>query len=98
MEWWKEIRFEVLRGECSKREILRREGIHWETLKKILGHPEPPGYRMEQPRLKPKVGPYLEQIAQIIEEDKVLPKKQRHPAKQIYERSKGWANKESIPR
>ncbi len=88
MDWWKEIRLEVLRGERSKREILRREGIHWETLKKILEHSEPPGYRIEKPRPKPKIGPYLEQIAQIIEEDKELPKKQRHTAVRIYHRIK----------
>ena len=84
MDWWTKIRLEVLRGERSKREILRREGIHWETLKKILEHSEPPGYRMKRSRPKPKIGPYLERIAQIIEEDKALPKKQRHTAKRIY--------------
>ena len=88
MDWWTEIRLEVLRGERSKREILRREGIHWETLKKILEHSEPPGYRMKRSRPKPKIGAYLEHIAQIIEEDKALPKKQRHTAKRIYERLK----------
>ncbi len=86
MEWWAKIRLEVLRGERSKREILRREGIHWETLKKILEHSEPPGYRLKQPRPRPKIGPYLERIAQIIEDDKALPKKQRHTARRIYER------------
>jgi transposase len=86
MDQWTRIRLEVLRGESKKREILRREGIHWETLKKILAHPEPPGYRLQEPRPKPKIGPYLERIAQIIEEDKALPKKQRHTAKRIYER------------
>jgi transposase len=86
MEWWTRIRLEVLRGERSKREVLRREAIHWETLKKILRHSEPPGYRMKQARPKPKIGPYLERIAQIIEQDKALPKKQRHTAKRIYER------------
>ena len=40
MDWWTKIRLEVLRGERSKREILRREGIHWETLKKILAQPK----------------------------------------------------------
>ena len=75
-----------MRGERSKREILRRERIHWETLKKILEYSEPPGYRLKEPRPKPKIGPYLERIAQIIEEDKALPKKQRHTAKRIYER------------
>jgi len=88
MEWWTNIRLEVLRGESSKREILRREGVHWRTLTKILKHPEPPGYRMKRPRPKPKIGAYLEQIAQIIESDKSLPKKQRHTAKRIYERIK----------
>jgi transposase len=86
MDWWTKIRLEVLRGESSKREILRREGIHWETLKKILEYSEPPGYRLREARPKPKIGPYLERIAQIIEEDKTLPKKQRHTAKRIYER------------
>ena len=86
MEWWTKIRLEVSRAESSKREILRRESIGWDTLKKILAHPEPPGYCLEEPRPKPKIGPYLERIAQIIEEDKALPKKQRHTAKRIYER------------
>jgi transposase len=88
MNWWTKIRLEVLRGETSKREILRREGIHWETLKKILEHSEPPGYRTEKLRSKPKIGPYLEQIKQIIEDDKQLPKKQRHTAVRIYHRIK----------
>ena len=87
MDWWTKIRLEVSREESSKREILRREGIGWDTLKKILRHPEPPGYRLQEPRPKPKIGAYLERIAQIIEEDKAFPKKQRHTAKRIYERS-----------
>jgi len=88
MEWWRRIRLEVLRGEVSKREVLRRERIHWETLKKIEQYSEPPGYRIREPRPKPKIGPYLERIAQIIESDKELPKKQRHTAVRIYQRIK----------
>ncbi len=83
MEWWTKIRLEVSREKVSKREILRREGIGWDTLKKILKHSEPPGCRLKEPRPKPKIGPYLEQIAQILEEDKGLPKTQRHTAKRI---------------
>ena len=86
MDFWTKIRLELLRGETSKREVLRREGIHWETLKKIIQYSEPPGYRIENPRPKPKIGPFLEQIEQIIESDKDFPKKQRHTAKRIYER------------
>jgi transposase len=88
MDWWTKIRLEVLRGETSKRVILRGEGIHWETLRKILEHSEPPGYRTQAPRPKHKIGPYLEHIAQIIEEDKQFPKKQRHTAVRIYHRIK----------
>ena len=88
MEWWTKIRLEVLRGETSKRSILRRENIHWETLKKILQYPEPPGYRSKKSRHKPKLGPFLERIAQIIEDDKAVSKKQRHTSKRIYERLK----------
>ena len=52
MDWWTKIRLQVLRRETSKRGILRREGIHWETLKKILQYSEPPGYRRENPQSK----------------------------------------------
>jgi hypothetical protein len=98
MEWWTRLRLEVLRGKRKKREVLRSEGIGWETLKKILAHPEPPGYRLKKARPKPKIGPYLGRIAQIIEEDKALPKKQRHTAKLIYERIREMGTGESTPR
>jgi transposase len=35
---------------------------------------------------KPKLGPFLDRIAQILEEDKHAPRKQRHTAKRIFER------------
>jgi transposase len=84
MEQWTRIRLALREGRTSKRELMRQEGIHWETLRKIQDHPEPPGYRMDFPRPKPKLGPYLEVIAQIIKDDKLVPKKQRHTATRIY--------------
>jgi transposase len=60
--------------------------MHWRTLKKILHHSQPPGYRQEQPRPKLKIGPFLSRIEQILTEDKQLPRKQRHTAKRIWER------------
>jgi transposase len=86
MDIWTKIRLDVIRDGVSKREILRREGIHWETLKKILNHSEPPGYRAQSARQKPKIGPYLDLIVRILDQDKDFPKKQRHTAKRIYER------------
>ena len=39
----------------SRRQILRETGMHWRTLKKILAHSQPPGYRQQQPRRKTKL-------------------------------------------
>jgi transposase len=88
MKQWAEIRLRVLRGESSKRQILRETGMHWSTLEKILKHSEPPGYQLKKERPKPKIGPFLDRISDILESDKDLPKKQRHTAKRIYERIK----------
>jgi len=86
MKMWEEIRRRVLCEGVSKREILRETGMHWETLEKILAHSEPPGYRQMKPRPKPKIGPFMGRIEEIIEADKGVPKKQRHTAKRIFER------------
>lgn len=43
---------------------------------------------MSKARPKPKIGPFLDRIADILESDKQIPKKQRHTAKRIYERIK----------
>jgi len=83
---WLEIRRRVLVEGVSKRQVLRETGMHWTTLEKILAHGDPPGYRARQARPKPKVGPYLDRIAQLLQSDKDLPKKQRHTAKRIFER------------
>jgi transposase len=88
MDQWTDIRNRIERGRASKREILRETGMHWKTLEKILQHPEPPGYRMKQERPKPKIGPFLERIGDVLESDRALPKKQRHTAKRLYERIK----------
>ena len=66
MDWWTKIRLELRHDETSKREMMRREGIRWDPLQKIMTHSEPPGYRMSAPRPKPKLGPYPETIVQTI--------------------------------
>jgi transposase len=85
MEKWCEIRQRVLRDGESIRQIQRETGLHFETVKKILTHPSPPAFQTPG-RAKPKLGPYLDQIAAIIEADQELPRKQRHTAKRIFER------------
>src|SRR5690242_4356667 len=83
---WAEIRRRVLVDGVSKRQILRETGMHWKTLEKILRHSQPPGFQAKGPRPKPKLGPFLDRIALILDEDKDAPRKQRHTARRIFER------------
>src|SRR5436189_2827092 len=48
MEFWKEVRRRVLTKEISQRAACTTYGLGWHTLKKILAHDEPPGYRQSQ--------------------------------------------------
>ena len=93
MDQWLEIRRRVLVEGVSKRQILRETGLHWETLEKILSHSQPPGYQRTVPIAKPKIGPFLGQIAQLLEANRELPRKQRYNAKVIWReiRKKGFS-------
>jgi transposase len=86
MNQWTEIRRKVLVEGASKRSIRRDYGIGSQALAKILANAEPPGYRQQVPRPKPKLGEYLGIIEEILEADKTAPVKQRHTAKRIFER------------
>ena len=86
MELWTEVRRRVLTGEISRRGACREYGLNWRTIAKILEHVEPPGYRRQAPRKRPKMEPYLPLIAEILEADKQAPPKQRHTAKRIFDR------------
>jgi transposase len=86
MELWAEIRRRVLTNEITKRQACREYDLHWQTLKKMLEHAEPPGFRQWVPRAKPRLGPFLPIIHQILEADRSAPRKQRHTAERIFQR------------
>lgn len=86
MQMWTDIRRMVLVEGVSKRQVKAEYRIHTRTLEKILANPQPPGYRMNRPRPKLKIGPFLGRIEEILRQDKELPKKQRHTSKRIYDR------------
>ena len=85
MEKWAEIRRRVLSGEISKRAACVQYEIHWDTLKKILTHTEPPGYRQTKQR-ESKLDPFLSIVHEILESDRQVHRKQRHTAQRIFER------------
>ena len=70
----------------SIREASRVFGLHRDTVRKMLAHSVPPGYRRRKPPRRPKIGPYTGVIDRILQDDLNLPKKQRHTAKRIHER------------
>ena len=99
MEQWTEVRRRVLAGELSKRQACVTYGLHWQTLKKMLEHVEPPGRSARPRRPCPKLDPYLATIHGWLEADKQAPKKQRHTIQRICDRlrtERGFAGKVGI--
>jgi transposase len=83
----------------SQREAASRFGLARETVKKMLRHSQPPGYRRRQPPKRPKLDPFTAIIDRILEEDRTVHRKQRHTAKRIFERLRdehGFTGKQTI--
>ncbi len=85
-ENWKAIRQDVLVHGLSQRAACAKYQLGWHTLKKILAHAEPPGYRQRQARPRRVLAPVLPIIHEILEADRTAPQKQRHTAKRLFER------------
>ena len=86
MEKWSEIRRRVLVENESKRSVCREYDIHWDTLAKILEHPQPPGYQQARARVKRRIGPFVGIIQEILKHDQTVHHKQRHTKRRIFER------------
>ena len=83
----------------SQREVARRFGVARSTVRKMLRHAEPPGYRRRQPVKRPKLDPFTAIIDGILEADRTVHRKQRHTAKRIFERLRdehGFMGKQTI--
>lgn len=71
---------------CSLREIMRRSGYHYETVKKYLDTEDfndPPKLPKELPSLLDPLKPVIDKW---LEDDLKAPRKQRHTAKRVYDR------------
>lgn len=64
---------------------MRETGISRKTVRKMIEFPVPPGFRREKPVNRPKLGPCLKVIDQIVQEDRGKPKKQQHTAGQVWQ-------------
>ena len=86
VELYARVRHKVLIEGYSSREVARLFGIDPRTVAKMLKYSVPPGYRREKPVRRPKLDGFTQIIDQILEDDKLVPKKQRHTGKRIFER------------
>src|SRR5271154_1485574 len=72
----------------SIRQAAREFGLSRKTIRKMMQFSLPPGYARKKPVVRPKLGPWLGVIDQILVDDQSQPKKQRHTAKRIWDRLK----------
>ncbi len=86
MELYLRVRLACHVDGLSQREAASRFGIARETVKKMLRHSEPPGYRRHQPPKRPKLDPFTDIIDRILADDRTVHRKQRHTSKRIFER------------
>jgi len=86
VELYGRVRHAVLVDGMSRWEAARIFGINRRTVEKMLRFSIPPGYRRDKAIRRPKLDAYTGIIDQILEADKLVPKKQRHTSKRIFER------------
>src|ERR1700691_1214233 len=72
----------------SVRQAAREFGLSRKTVRRMLQFSLPPGYQRKKPVARPRLGPWLGIIDQILVDDQTQHKKQRHTAKRIWDRLK----------
>ena len=86
MDLYRRVRLACHRDGMSIREASRQFGLSRETVSKMLAFSEPPGYRRTSASRRPKLDGFTDIIDGYIEGDRLVPRKQRHTAKRIFDR------------
>ncbi len=88
VELYAALRLAVVEEGLSHHEAGRRFGIDRRTVKKMLSHSAPPGYRRRKPVRRLKLDGFTGIVDAILEADGApdVPVKQRHTAHRIFER------------
>ena len=89
MQQWTDVRRAVMVEGVSKREACRRFGLHWDTLGRMLDHPAPPGYQRVANADRPVIGPWMGRLAELLEANREMPRKQRYTVKRMWETIQG---------
>ena len=88
MDLYRRVRLACHHQAMSIRAASRQFGISRETVSKMLKFSEPPGYRRRSESKRPKLDGFTDIIDGYIKDDKLVPRKQRHTAKRIFDRLK----------
>lgn len=85
MDLYRKVRLACAEG-MSQRAAAHHFGISRDSVQKMLACSVPPGYRRQAPIKRPKLDGFTEIIDAWLEEDRGVPRKQRHTAKRVFER------------
>ena len=88
MEVYARVRRAVQVDGMSIRQAASEFGLARKTIRRMLQFSLPPGYRRKRPVQRPKLGPWLGIIDQILLDDQSQPRKQRHTARRVWDRLK----------
>ena len=80
------VRHHCLIDGNSERQTAKDFGISRHSVRKMLMHSKPPGYRRKASISQPVLDPHKEFIDSILASDKQVHRKQRHTAKRLYDR------------